>query len=95
MNHGLLLVLWYRGLQGHIWLKGQRANNLLSQITFSLTVRVMHKYYQGMSFFIAPGSGVSFLLLIKIRCDTAQTGDRQLTAGDRQLTGERARDLME
>lgn len=24
-----------RDLQGHIWLKGQRANKLLSQITFS------------------------------------------------------------
>lgn len=28
MNHKLLLVRWYRSLQGHIWLKGQKASNL-------------------------------------------------------------------
>lgn len=79
MNHGLLLVLWYQALQGHIWLKGQRANNLLHQITFSNS-KSNAKYYQGMSVFIAPGPGF-IPLLIKIHCDDAQTGDRRLAAG--------------
>lgn len=70
MNHGLLLVLWYRGLQGHIWLKGQRANNLLSQITFSnykSNAQILSKDV----IFYSPWTWCFIPLLIKIHYDCA------------------------
>lgn len=74
MNHGLQLVLWSRGLQGHICLKGQRANKLLSQITFSnckSNARILSKDV----IFYSPWTWRFIPLLIKIRSDSGQTGD--------------------
>lgn len=74
MNHGLQLVLWYRGSQGHIWLKGQRANKLLSQITFSNCKSNAHILSKDVIFYsLCTWCFIS--LLIKIHCDSRQTGD--------------------
>ncbi len=67
-------------VQGYIWLKGQRANKLPSQITFcncksdaQILPKDVISYSRWIWCFIP--------LLIKIHCDSAQTGDRQLIAG--------------
>lgn len=79
MNHGLQLVLWSRGLQGHIWLKGQRANKLFSQITFSNCKSNAHILSKDV-IFIAPGPGVLFLFLLRFTQILGRQRQRQLTA---------------
>ena len=70
MNHGLLQVLWYRDLQGHIWLKGQRANNPLSQITF-YNCKSNAQILSTDVIFYSPWTWCFIALLIKIHCDFA------------------------
>lgn len=70
MNHVLLLVLQYRGLQGHIWRKGQRANNVLSQITFNNCKRNAQTL-SNIDIYYSPGTWCSIRLLIKFHSDPA------------------------